>query len=151
VWLEVRRWFIYWRLHRRITFAGFPFIGDSSFRRYIGRKNKKTICQWFYRWNLCAKKKFRLEIYRRIFIPSVISWLTDGYVPSVNLSMNVWDTDRIYPSINSSVSVAATVKCRRIQSVGKVVGECLKYRPNISVWKCVGECYCQIPTDSFRW
>ena len=98
----------------------------------------------------CQKKRFPLEIYRRIFIPSVISWLTDGYVPSVKLSVSVWNTDRIYPSVNSSVSVAATVKCRRIKSVGKAVGECLKYRPNISVCKCVGECYCQMPTNSFR-
>jgi len=57
VWLEVRRWFFYRRHHRRITFVGFPFVGDSPFRRYIGRKNKKTICRWFYRRNLRAKKK----------------------------------------------------------------------------------------------
>ena len=71
VWLEVRRWFFYRRHHRRITSVGFTFIGDSPFRRYIGRKNKKTICRWFYRRNLRAKKKFPLEIYRRIFSPSV--------------------------------------------------------------------------------
>jgi len=53
VWLEVRRWFFY----RRITSVGFPFVGDSPFHRYIGRKNKKTICRWFYRRNLRAKKK----------------------------------------------------------------------------------------------
>ena len=148
VWLEVRRWFFYQRHHRRITSVGFPFVSDSPFRRYIGRKNKKTICRWFYRRNLRAKKKrFPLEIYRRIFIPSVISWFTDGYLPLVNLSVSVWNTDRIYPSVNSSLSVAATVKCRRIKFVGKAVGECLKYRPNISVCKCVGECYCQMPTD----
>jgi len=57
VWLEVHRWFIYRRLHRRIRSVGFPFVGDSPFHRYIGRKNKKTICQWFYRRNLRAKKK----------------------------------------------------------------------------------------------
>jgi hypothetical protein len=57
VWLEVRRWFIYRRLHRRIQSVGFPFVGDSPFRRYIDRKNKKTICRWFYRQNLRAKKK----------------------------------------------------------------------------------------------
>jgi len=141
VWLEVRRWFIYRRLHRRILSVGFLFVGDSPFCRYIGRKNKKIICRWFYRRNLRAKKKrFSLEIYR-IFIPSVISWFTDGYLPSVKLSVSVWNTDRIYPSVNSSVSVAATVKCRRIKSVGKAVDECLKHRPNISVCKCVGECY----------
>ena len=80
VWLEVRRWFFYRRHHRWITSVGFPFIGDSPFRRYIGRQNKKTICRWFYRWNLRAnKKRFPLEIYQRIFSPSVISWFTDGY------------------------------------------------------------------------
>jgi len=80
VWLEVRRWFFYRCHHRRITSVGFPFIGDSPFRRYIGRKNKKTICRWFYRRNLRAKKKrFPLEIYRRIFIPSVYcDWPTDN-------------------------------------------------------------------------
>jgi hypothetical protein len=77
------------------------------------------------------KKRFPLEIYRWIFIPSVISWFTDGYVPSVNLSVSVWNTDRIYPSVNLSVSVATTVKCQRINSIGKAVGEC----------------YCQMPTD----
>jgi len=148
VWLAVHRWFIYRHHHRWITPVGFLFVGDSPFRRYIGRQNKKTIYRWFYKRNLCAKKKrFPLEIYRRIFIPSVISWFTDGYLPSVNLSVSVWNTDRIYLSVNSSVSVAFTVKCRRIKSVGKAVGECLKYRPNISVCKCVGECYCQMPTN----
>jgi len=77
------------------------------------------------------KKRFPLEIYRRIFIPSVISWFIDGYVQSVNLSVSVWNTDRIYPSVNSSVNVAATVKCQRINSVGNAVGEC----------------YCQMLTD----
>jgi len=52
VWLPVRRWFIYRSLHRRVT-----FVGDSPFRRYSGRKNKKTICRWLYRRNLRAKKK----------------------------------------------------------------------------------------------
>ena len=57
VWLEVRQWFFYRRHHRRNTSVGFPSVGDSPFRRYIGRKNKKTICRWFYRRNLDAKKK----------------------------------------------------------------------------------------------
>jgi hypothetical protein len=35
----------------------FPFVGDFPFRRYISRENKKTICRWFYRRNLRAKKK----------------------------------------------------------------------------------------------
>ena len=80
VWLEVRRWFFYRRHHRRITSIGFSFVGDSPFRRYIGRKNKKTICRWFYRQNLRAKKKrFPLEIYRRIFSPSVYcDWPTEN-------------------------------------------------------------------------
>jgi len=152
VWLPVRRWFIYRRLHRRITSVGFPFVGNSTFCRYIGRKHKKTICRWFYRRNLCAKKKFPAWNIPINFIPSVISWFIDSYLPSVNLSVSVWNTDRIYPSINSSVIVAATVKCWRIHSVGKAVGECMKYRPNISIYKCVGECgsYLQMPTDSFR-
>jgi len=97
------------------------------------------------------KKSFPLEIHRRIFIPSVISWFTDGYVSSVKLSVSVWNTDWIYPFVNSLIGVAATVKCRRIKSVGKAIGECLKYRPNISICKCVDECNCQMPTDSFRW
>ena len=72
VWLEVRRWFFYRRHHRRNTSVGFTFVGDSPFHRYISRKNKKTIYRWFYRRNVRAKKKrFPLEIYRRIFIPSV--------------------------------------------------------------------------------
>ena len=57
VWLEVRRWFIYRRHHRRNMSVTFPFIGDSPFHRYISRENKKTICRWFYRRNLRAKKK----------------------------------------------------------------------------------------------
>ena len=56
-WLEVRRWFFYRRHHRRITSVGITFVGDSNFRRHIGRKNKKTICRWFYRRKLRAKKK----------------------------------------------------------------------------------------------
>jgi hypothetical protein len=119
VWLEVRRWFFYRHHHRQIT-----SVGDSPFRRYIGRKHKKTICRWFYRRNLRAKKKrFPLEIYRRIFIPSVILWLTDGKYPLINPSVSVWNTDRIYPSVNSSVLLAAIVKCWRINFVGKSVGE----------------------------
>jgi len=83
VWLTVRRWFIYWHLHRRITSVGFPFVGDSPFRRYIGRKNKKTICRWFYKRNLRTKKKFPawniqtdfhtvddIMIYRRLYTVS---------------------------------------------------------------------------------
>jgi len=142
VWIEVRRWFFYRRHHRQITSVGFPYIGDSPFHRYIGQKNKKTICRWFYRWNLRAKKKrFPLEIYRWIFIPSVILWLTNENYPSVNPSVSVWNTDRIYPSVNSLVLVAATIKCRRINSVDKSVSECLKYRPNSSVGKILGNSF----------
>jgi len=139
VWLEVRRWFFYRCHHRRITSVGLPFVGDSPFRRYIGRKNKKTICWWFYRQNLRAKKKrFPLEIYRQIFISSLILWLTDEKYPPVNPSVSVWNTNRIYPFVNLSVLVATTVKCRRINFVGKSVGECLKYRPNSSIGKILG-------------
>jgi hypothetical protein len=121
--LSLRRWFpiplLYWSEKQK---NHLPMVLQTEFAR--------------------QKKRFPLEIYWRIFIPSVISWFTDGYLPSVKLSVSVWNTDRIYPSVNSSVSVAATVKCRQIKYVGKAVGECLKYRPNISVCKCVGECYC---------
>jgi len=102
VWLEVRRSFFYRRHHRRITSVGFSFVGDSPFRRYIGRKNKKIICQWFYRRNLRAKKRFLLKIYRRIFI----------------LSMSVWNTDRIYLFINSSIIIKITIKYLQIKFIG---------------------------------
>jgi len=148
VCLAIRRWFIYRRLNRWITSVDFPFVGDSPFCRYIIRKNKKTICRWFYRWNLRAKKKFPAWNIPTDFILSVMSCFTNRYIPSVNLSVSVWDTNWIYPSVNSSVSVAATVKCRRIKSVGKAVGESLKYRPNLSVGECVDKWYCQIPTDT---
>jgi hypothetical protein len=72
------------------------------------------------------KKSFPLEIYQWIFIMSVISWFTDGYIPLVNLSVSVWNTDRIHPSVKSSVIVAATIKCRQIQSIGNSIGECMK-------------------------
>jgi len=151
VWLEVRRWFIYRHIHQRITSIGFPFVGNSPFHHYIGWTNKKNHLLMVLQMKFARQKKsFLLEIYRWIFIPSVISWFTDGYVPSEHFSVSVWNTDWIYPSINSSVSVAATVKCRRIKSVGKAVGECLKYRPNIFICKCVSECYYQMPTNSFR-
>jgi hypothetical protein len=129
--LSLRRWF------------PFPSL-------YRSEKQKNHLSMVLQTKFARQKKNFPLEIYRQIFIPSVISGFTDGYVPSVKLSVSVWNIDRIYPSVNSSVSVATTVKCRRIKSVGKAVGECLKYRPNISVCKYVGECYCQMPTDSFR-
>ena len=84
-------------------------------------KTKKPFADGFTN-EICApkKKRFPLEIYRRIFIPSVILWLTDGKYTLVNPSVSVWNTDRIYPSVNSSVLLAATVKCRRINSVGEV-------------------------------
>jgi len=143
VWLAVRRWFIY----RRITSVGFPFVGDSPFRRYIGRKNKKTICRWFYRRNLRAKKKVSSLKY------------TDGFSSVGDIVIYRWIhtvgkvvSECLKYRLNISVCkfIGNCVKCRRIQSVGKSVGECLKYRPNISVCKCVGECYYQIQTNSFR-
>jgi len=130
---------------RRLSFhQWFPI---SSLYRSEKQKNHLTMV---LQTEFARKKTFPLEIYRRIFILSMLSWFTDGYKLSVNLSVSVWNTDRIYLSVNSSVSVAATAKCRRINSVDKAVCEWLKYRPNISVCKGVGECYCQIPTDSFR-
>ena len=57
LWLEVRRWFFYRRHHRRNTSTGFTFVGDSPFRRYFSRKNKKNIYRRFYRRNVRAKKK----------------------------------------------------------------------------------------------
>jgi len=104
-------------------------------------KTKKPFADGFIDGICAPKKRFPLEIYRRIFISSVILWLTDENYPSVNPSVSVWNTDRIYPSVNSSVLVAATVKCRRINSVGKFVGECLKYRSNSSVSKILGNCF----------
>jgi hypothetical protein len=44
--------------NRRKTFVDFPFVGNTIFRRYIGGKNKKNICRWFYRRNVQAKKNF---------------------------------------------------------------------------------------------
>jgi len=40
----------------RITSVGFTFIGDSPFRRYIGRKNKKQFPDGFTD-GICAQKK----------------------------------------------------------------------------------------------
>jgi len=142
VWLEIHRWFFYRRHHRRNTSAGFTFVGDSPFRRYISRKNKKTIYRRFYRRNVRAKKK------------KVPAWnipmdfhsvgdveITEGKYLSLNQSVNLWHTDGIFPSVNSSVLVEATVKWRRINSVGNAVGESLKYRPNSSVGKILGNSF----------
>jgi len=141
VWLEVRRWFFYRRHHRRNTSVGFTFVGDSSFRRYISRKNKKIIYRRFYRRNVRAKKKdSRLKStdgfsfrrwnlnYRR----------TISVVTSVG---EIENTDGIFPSVNSSVLVEATVKWWRIKSVGTSVGESLKYRPNSSVGKILSNSF----------
>jgi hypothetical protein len=124
------------------TWSPTAYVHHLSFRRwfpipslYQSWKQKNHLPMVLQTKFARQKKRFPLEIYRRIFIPSVISCFTDGKKPLVNLSVN---TDRIYPSVKSSVSVVASVKCRRIKSVGKAVGECLKYRPNISVCKCVG-------------
>jgi hypothetical protein len=102
--LSLRRWFplpsLYWSEKQK---NHLPMVLQTEFAR--------------------QKKIFPLEIYWRIFIPSVILWLTDRKYPLVNPSVSVWNTKRIYPSVNSSVLVAATVKCRRINSVGKSVGK----------------------------
>jgi hypothetical protein len=114
----------YRRYHWRITSVGFPLVGDSPFRRFIGRKKNHLpmVLQTEFK-----KKDSRLK-----------------YTDRVNMLVSVWNTDRIYPSIYSSVRVAATAKCRRINSVGNSVGECLKYWPNISVCIFVSTCgsYC---------
>ena len=151
VWFAVRRWFIYWRLHRRITSVGFPFVGDSPFRRYIGRKHKKTICRWFYRRNLLAKNiptDFADGLKYTDGFSSVGDIVSYRRIHTVSKVGKVVDECLKY-RLNISVCkfIGNCVKCRRIQSVGKSVGECLKYRPNISVYKYVGEYYCQIPTD----
>jgi len=120
--LYLRRWFplpsLYWSKKQK---NHLPVVLQTEFAR--------------------QKKRFPLEIYRRIFIPSVILWLTDGNYPSVNPSGSVWNTDRIYPYVNLSVLVAATVKCRQINFIGKAVGECLKYRPNSFVGKILGNSF----------
>ena len=115
------------------------------------RNTKKPFADGFTDGICAQKKKFPAWNIPMDFISSVISWFTNGHVPSVNMSVSFWNTDRINPFVNSSVFVAATIKCRRIHFVGKVVGECIKYQPNISVCKCVDECgsYYQMPTDLF--
>jgi len=108
VWLEVRRWFFFRRHHRRITSVGFTFVGDSPFRRYIGRKNKKNICRWFYRRNLCAKKQdSRLKYTDRFLVRRDI----------VN--------DR--RKITVGKSVGECMKYRQNMSVCKLVGNCGSY------------------------
>jgi hypothetical protein len=98
------------------------YVRRLSFRRWfplpsLYPSEKKTHLPMVLQTEFARQKtRFPLEIYQRIFIPSVILWLTDGKYSSVS----VWNTDRIYPSVNSSVLVAATVKCRRINSVGEV-------------------------------
>ena len=103
---------------------------------YRSEKQKKSFADGFTN-DICEpKKSFSLEIYRRIFIPSVISWFTDGYLPSVTVSEcmkyrpNIYvyefvgkcgsNADGLSPSVRLSVSV--TVRCRRINSVGKTLG-----------------------------
>jgi len=133
VWLEVCRWFF---LPTAYPSSVIPYSVTIS----VG-KTKKPFADGFTDGICAPKKRFPLEIYRRIFIPSVILWLTDEKYLSVNPSVSVWNTDRVYPSVNSSVLVTATVKCQRINSVSKFVGECLKYRPNSSVGKILGNSF----------
>jgi hypothetical protein len=103
VWLEVRRWFFYRRHHRRNTSVGFTFVGDSSFRRYISRKNKKIIYRRFYRRNVRAKKKdSRLKS-------------TDGF------SFRRWNWN-YWRKISVVTSVGECMKYRRNISVCKFVG-----------------------------
>ena len=130
--LSLRWWFPIPSLYRSETQKShLPMVLQTEFAR-----QKKE----FPAWNIPTD-----------FHPSVISWFTDGYIPSVKLSVSVWNTDRIYPSINSSVTVSnadrfslsvnlsvsvwntdriypfvnasvnATVKYRRINSVGNII------------------------------
>jgi len=124
-WFKFHQWFIYQHPRRRNFSVGFPFIGNTIFRRYICRKNKKTFANGFTDGNCTPKKKFPAWNIPADFSPSVIVWHTNGFKPSVTLSVNVWNTDRRYPSVHSSVIVAGTVKYQRITSVDKVVGECI--------------------------
>jgi len=142
LWLEVRLWFFYRRHHRRNTSAGFTFVGDSPFRRYFSRKNKKNIYRRFYRRNVRAKKK-KIPAWN---IPTDFHsvgevTITDGKYPLLNRSVNGWNTDGIFPSVTSSVMVEATVKWRRNNSVGNSIGESLKYRPNSSVGEILGNSF----------
>jgi hypothetical protein len=137
VWLEVRRCFFTDELRP----SAFPSSVIPPFIAISVGKTKKPFADGFTDGICAPKKRFSLEIYRRIFIPSVILWLTDGNYQSINPLVSVWNTDRIYPFVNSSVLVAATVKCRRINSVGKSVDECLKYRPNSSIGKILGNSF----------
>jgi hypothetical protein len=38
--------------------VGFPFIGNTTVHRYIGRKHKKTFADGFTDGNCAPKKKF---------------------------------------------------------------------------------------------
>jgi hypothetical protein len=108
VWLEVRRWFFYRRHHRRNNSVGFTFVGDSPFRRYISRKNKKTIYRWFYTRNVRAKKKDSRLKY------------TDGF----SFRRWHWNYRR---KISVVTSVGECMKYRRNMSVCKFVGTCGSY------------------------
>jgi hypothetical protein len=67
---------------------------------------KKSFADGFTDGICAPKKKFPAWNIPTDFIPSVILWFTDGYVPLINLSVNVWNIDRRYPSVNSSVNVS---------------------------------------------
>jgi len=108
VWLEVRRWFFYRRHHRRITSIDFPFVGDSPFRRYIGRKNKKNHLPMVLQTTFTRqKKRFPLEIYRRFLVRRDIM------------------IDR--RKITVGKSVGECMKYRQNMSVCKFVGNCGSY------------------------
>jgi hypothetical protein len=62
VWLPVRRWFIYWRLHWWNTSVSFLLVCNSTFRRYIGRKHKKNHLPMVLQTKFaCQKKVSRLK------------------------------------------------------------------------------------------
>ena len=141
MWLEVRLWFFYRRHHRRNRSVGFTFVGDSSFRRYISRKNKKIIYRRFYRRNVRAKKKDSRLKSTDGFSFRRWNWNYRQKISVVTSVGEIENTDGICPSVNSSILVEATVKWRRINSVGKSVGESLKYRPNSSAGKILGNSF----------
>jgi hypothetical protein len=111
VWLEVRRWFFYRRHHQRNKSVGLTFVVDSSFRRYISRKNKKFIYRRFYRRNVRAKKKDSRLKSTDGFSFRRWNWNYRRKLSVVTSVGEIENTDGISPSVNSSVLVEATVKC----------------------------------------
>jgi hypothetical protein len=122
LWLEVRQWFFYRRHHRQNTSAGFTFVGDSPFRRYFSRKNKKTFTDGFTDGTCAPKKKDSRLKY------------TDGF------SFRQWSYN-YRRKIAVVKSVGECMKYRWNISVGNFVGASLKYRPNSSVGEILGNSF----------